>query len=329
MTTNVLILFGGGGPEHEVSKKTAEYLISQIDSSIYTPVLVEIQKDLSWIYQSERVELSWDKKLKGNKTCTPIQIAIPWLHGHPGESGHIPAFFELIQLPYLGCESESHTICFNKVLTKLWCEKLNIPTTKFEIITSMREYSKAENFFNKYGSAFIKASNQGSSVGCYPITEKNNLHKLLEKAFTFSNFVIIEELLEIRELEISLFDYEGKTHVTNPCEIKCPDNFYSYDEKYSGDSKTQVELKANLSPQKVDEIKKFSMQAYKGMKLGHLCRMDFFLDKNDRVILNEINTYPGLTPISMFPKMMDNYGISFKNFLSYQLKELSSFPLEN
>src|SRR5690606_29149083 len=146
-------------------------------------------------------------------------------------------------------------------------------------------------------SAFIKASNQGSSVGCYPVTKKEDLTSALTKAFQYSDFVVIERLVNVRELEISVFDYQGKTHVTTPCEIHCPDKFYSYEEKYSQTSNTKVELVANLPPAITEQIRELALKAYTGMKLRHGVRMDFFLEGDDRVLLNEINTYPGMTPI--------------------------------
>src|SRR5690606_19169185 len=109
----------------------------------YLPLVVEIKKDLTWSLEGKSVELNWKKELVGDSILYQIDAAIPWLHGYPGETGHITAFFDLIQLPYLGCETESHMICFNKVLTKLWCEKIEIPCTEFEVITSPQDFHKA------------------------------------------------------------------------------------------------------------------------------------------------------------------------------------------
>lgn len=321
---NVLILCGGGGAEHEVSMVTANYIESQIDRNTYNSITVEIKKDLTWSLGGKPVNLTWDKKIVGEGFSEAVDCVIPWLHGYPGETGHVTAFLDLIGLPYLGCKTESHMICFNKVLTKLWCEKVGVPCTEFDVITSMDQVDKALAFFDKYGSAFIKASNQGSSVGCYPVKQRKDLSQALADAFQYSDFVVIERLVNVRELEISVFDFQGNTHATKPCEILCPDKFYSYEEKYSQTSQTKVELVADIPSEVTESIRALALDAYRGLKLRHGVRMDFFLEGHDKVLLNEINTYPGMTPISMFPKMMANYGVEFPTFLSYHLEQLTS-----
>lgn len=322
MKKNILLLSGGGGAEHEVSLVTADFIETQLNTEKFTPVKVVLEKDLSWKYQGKNVQLTWQKKLVGDGVEIDIHAVIPWIHGYPAETGHVTAFFDLIGLPYLGCETEGHMISFNKVLTKLWCAKLGIDCTEFDVITSMDELPKAQTFFNNYGSAFLKASNQGSSVGCYPVRREEELEPRLRDAFGYSNFVVIERLVDVRELEISVFDYQGKTHATKPCEIICPDKFYSYDEKYSKGSHTTVNLVADLSEDIMERIRSMALSAYKGMKLRHLSRMDFFIEGKDRILLNEINTYPGMTPISMFPKMMENYGVKLTDFLDFHLNKL-------
>src|SRR5690606_14181491 len=135
---------------------------------------------------------------------------------------------------------------------------LDIPITDFEIIHSMDQLDKAEKFFDKHSNAFLKASNQGSSVGCYPISKKEDLATNLKDAFNYSQFVIIERLVNVRELEISVFEYNGKVHVTTPCEIHCPDKFYSYDEKYSKESHTKVDLVAQLKSEVTARIQELA-----------------------------------------------------------------------
>lgn len=323
---NLLLLKGGGGQEHDVSLVTAKYLKSIIDSSQFNIIEIEVDKDFNWKQGEESVELNFNKELvdsKGNKT--PIDVCIPSFHGYPGETGHIQAYFEMISLPYVGCGYEGSAICFNKVLTKLWLDKAGIPVTDFVIINDTSDGSIAtlNNFFDKHGSIFIKASNQGSSVGCYPVDKKDEIKAKLEDAFKYSNFVIVERKVVPRELEISVFESKGELHATKPCEINCPDKFYSYDEKYSGESKTTTNLNPDIDEEIVKKIQEYAKSAFAQLKLSQFCRMDFFLE-GDRIYLNEINTFPGMTPISMFPKMVEQYGIPYKDLLHEHLSSLVS-----
>ena len=130
----------------------------------------------------------------------------------------------MVKIPFFGCSSESSKICFNKILTKLWLDKVGVETTPFLSMTKLTEESmkQVESFFDQEGSLFIKASNQGSSVGCYPVNKKSELKDFIEQAFKLSDFVIIEKQISARELEVSAFEYENKIHATKPGEIICP-----------------------------------------------------------------------------------------------------------
>lgn len=323
---NLLLLKGGGGQEHDVSLVSAGYVKSLIDPAVFEVFEVELDSQFNWIFRGEKVELNFKRELvaeSGNKT--PIHVCVPCIHGHPGETGHIQAYFELINLPVLGCGYEASAICFNKVLTKLWLEKAGIPVTDFIIAKDAQAHTVAqiERFFDSHGSIFVKASNQGSSVGCYPVEKKEDIQTRLTEAFKYSNFVVVEKMLVPRELEISVFEHEGELIATRPCEIVCPDKFYSYDEKYSTESKTKTILNPEIDEAAVSEIQKHAKAAFLNLKLSQFCRMDFFL-ADGQVYLNEINTFPGMTPISMFPKMIEESGFSYKEVLHKHLISLIS-----
>lgn len=323
MAKNVLFLKGGGGEEHSVSLVTASYLKSQIPSE-YNCFEIEIDKDFNWNLDGKSAELNFKHELKVGDESHSIDLVIPCFHGYPGETGHIQAYLEMIGLPYIGCNNEASLICFNKVLTKLWLEKLGVPITPFLILNSPEDQkSEREDFFKEHGSVFVKASNQGSSVGCYPVSDLNELDVKINEAFKYSSFVLIEKLIIPRELEISVYDYEGKVHTSWPCEINCPDKFYSYEEKYSESSNTKTILQAELPDDIVGSIQKAAKKAFTGLNLREFCRMDFFYADGE-IYLNEINTFPGMTPISMFPKMIEADGIKFADFIKYHLdKKLS------
>jgi D-alanine-D-alanine ligase len=327
---NVLLLSGGGGSEHEVSLVSVKHIKDCLSDLTGIKLFsIEIDKSGNWVdAQGKKFLLDAKKFLRSFEQDggrgEEIHYVIPCLHGYPGETGDIQSYFEMIGLPYLGCNSETSKICFNKITTKLWATALGIPNTPFQFLSenSIASYERAKTFHLEHGEVVVKASNQGSSVGCYLVQESGDLGQAIDEAFKLSPFVLIEKRLRPRELEVSVYEFDGKLQVSYPGEIICPSHFYSYEEKYSKQSQTTTETKAqNLSQEQVGLITEYSAKLYQGLKLRHLSRIDFFLDQGN-IYLNEINTFPGLTPISMFPKMMEANGHVFRSFLEQQIKAL-------
>jgi D-alanine-D-alanine ligase len=312
----VLLLCGGGSTEHDVSLVSVKHIKDCLSSLVdITLTTVEINKTGEWIDESGK---------KFELTAGQFDVAIPCIHGHPGETGDIQSFFEMIKLPYLGCNPETSKMCFNKITTKLWATALGVANTPYLFISDLNEESlkRASDFHGAHGDIVVKASNQGSSVGCYLVEKNIDPTETIQKAFKFSPFVLIEKRMRPREIEVSVYEYDGKLQISYPGEIVCPSSFYSYEEKYSQISKTTTQTHAeNLSDDLVKTITEYSTKLYHGLKLRHLSRIDFFVEGNE-VFLNEINTFPGLTPISMFPKMMEANGHSFKNFLAQHITNL-------
>jgi D-alanine-D-alanine ligase len=309
----VLLLCGGNGTEHQVSTVSAKYVeetVRQIPECKVTTLELKGNYDLSKILQEQNPD-----------------IVIPCIHGPPGETGDIQSLLELLRFKYLGCGPEASRICFNKVSSKLWFSALDIPNTPFIFLSENNAdfKNKALKFYREQkGKVFIKASSQGSSVGCYLPSEKDekDFTAKVDEAFKHSPFVLIEEKVDARELEISVYEFQGKIVSTVPGEIICPGKFYSYDEKYSSVSQTRTELVAEgLSADQISTIRKYAERAFVQLKLRHLSRVDFFLTRDGKIYLNEINTFPGMTPISMFPKMMENNGHKFKDFIEEIVKK--------
>lgn len=321
MKKNILLLCGGGGTEHEISLVSSKYIEKTLnDIGIYNVIKVEIGKDKifrklkSDDSYGETVELNFQRQLVG-QSAEDIHIVVPCIHGPPGETGEIQTFFELIGLPYIGCGPEASLISFNKVTSKLWYNALDIPNTPFEFLASMEDKNKAHALFDRFGKVFVKAASQGSSVGCYQVFKKDELDNALINAFKYSSYVLVEKMVNARELEISTYEYDGKIIATVPGEIKCPSKFYSYEEKYDPNSKTTTEIIApDLTKDAVEKMRTLAIKAFTHLKLRHLSRIDFFYTNEGEIFLNEINTFPGMTPISMFPKMMENNGHSFNKF---------------
>lgn len=306
---------GGGGEEHKISVISAAFLRDHLKAmDLYDVDEIEIKANGSWQEQD------------GTSHDSPVQflsqhrfdVVIPCLHGFPGETGDIQPFLDLCRLPYIGCGPEASRLCFNKVSTKLWLDALSIPNSPYSFLTHQAQSRDlAENFLQQHKDIFVKSASQGSSVGCYRVLDLQSLHKCIDEAFKFSKNVLIEKTIKARELEVSVYEYGGQLHCSAPGEIVIAQNtFYDFEQKYSQSSSAKTIVKAQeISQQKLDQIKELAMKAFNSLGLRHLARVDFFLDSEQNLYLNEINTFPGLTPISMFPQMLEANGHDFKHFL--------------
>ncbi|MBR9729238.1 D-alanine--D-alanine ligase [Shewanella intestini] len=321
---NVLLLCGGGGAEHDISLMSARFFTATLAQLPQFEVLkVELNKQGQYITeQGEHCEITHERQIRYHNSEIPsweIDFALPCIHGYPGETGDIQSFFDLIKLPYFGCDAEASRNCFNKVTAKMWFSALGIPNTPYLFLHQFDQQAVAntQGALDKWGSVFIKAASQGSSVGCYKIDTSEDIASTLEQAFSYSPYVVVEKTIVARELEVAVYEYQGHVIATKPGEIICADNaFYTFDEKYADNSQTRTDVEArNLTHDQIEQIQAYSIKVFKGMKLRHLSRIDFFLTDEGEVLLNEINTFPGSTPISMFPKMMQHNGLSYADFL--------------
>jgi len=319
---NILLLCGGGGTEHDISLISSKYIKAKLQKIDNINIFhVEITRDGDRIDEHGKLcELRKAGELffRESEVTEKIDFIIPCFHGTPGETGEIQAVFELMGVPYFGQRPEQSIICFNKVSTKLWFDALSIPNTPYLFLADNTKDSlkKAELFFKEQKDVFVKAASQGSSIGCYHVTNESGLEEALSNAFQYSSYVLIEKTIKGRELEIAVYEHDNILNVTAPGEISCPDGFYSYEEKYDEKSHTQLDVVApNISNEIVEKMKVIAKRAFTQLKLRHLSRIDFFLTDDNEIYLNEINTFPGMTSISMFPKMLENNGHKFENYL--------------
>jgi len=326
--TQVLLLCGGGGSEHEISLLSANFLADQLASLNQIAVTrVEMLTD-HWKLADDgsrcRLDLDGQIQFDDGRDGVKIDFVVPCIHGFPGETGDIQSFLELIGLPYLGCGSEASKLCFNKISTKLWLSALGIPNTPFVFFCrdDSDAHQQAREALARWGRVFVKAASQGSSVGCYCVSDEAALDKAIHAAFGYSEQVLVEQAVTPRELEVAVYCYEGELIVTDPGEIVCPENsFYSYEEKYSAASHSSTRLEAEgLTEAQKQTIRNHARKAFVQMQLSDLARVDFFLTRDGQILLNEINTFPGMTPISMFPKLLAHQGHDFSRFLEALIK---------
>ncbi len=320
--TTILLLCGGGSSEHEVSLVSADFIQQQLElTNGFEVVRVEMKKDGWYTQHGELAYLDTNSgSLNFAETSLHIDFVVPCIHGFPGETGDIQSMLELAGIPYLGCRAEASTNSFNKITSKLWYDAIGIPNTPYLFLSqnSQNAFERSRDALNEWGALFVKAACQGSSVGCYKVTTEQQLKDAIDSAFGFSEQVLVEKALKPRELEVAAYEMNGELFVTKPGEVKAPaDAFYTYEEKYSADSHSTTDIEAqNLTEQQVELIRHYSQRVFEQMKLRHLSRIDFFMTEKGEIYLNEVNTFPGMTPISMFPKMLENNGHKFKDFLA-------------
>ncbi|WP_193161712.1 D-alanine--D-alanine ligase [Microbulbifer hainanensis] len=324
---NTLLICGGGGSEHEVSLRTADFIENQlIDVDDIDLLRVEMDGNGQLRDRVGRVhELDHDRKLRCGAETWEVHYVIPSIHGYPGETGDLQSMLELYGIPYYGCGPEASKLCFNKVTTKLWLSALGIDNTPYQFLYSNHpeETVKATMALAEWGQVFVKASNQGSSVGCYKVTSEEELQQALDEAFALSPYVLVEKCLKVRELEVAAYRYDGELATTPPGEVCAPpDTFYNYEEKYAEGSRAVTHVEAQgLSEAQLNWIDIAARRAFVGLQLKDLSRIDFFLTDEGDIYLNEVNTFPGMTPISMFPKMLANAGHDFSQYLTGLIRE--------
>lgn len=322
----ILLICGGGGTEHDISLLSAKYIEESLQKNENYDVLLVIMDRDGKIETREGFKCTLKRNglilIEGDPTT--IDFAIPCIHGPPGETGEIQSYLKLLNIPYLGCEAEASNICFNKITCKLWLKALGLPVTPYEILSlkdAVNNIERVDAFLAKHGEIFLKASSQGSSVGCFKISKSHSdsqIKEWIETSFRLSPFVLIEKSIKGRELEVATYEWDGKIIATDPGEIILSgdiEDFYSFEEKYSDKSNAKTQTKTKLDNTVKKKIKEYAEIAFKHLKLRHLSRIDFFLANDGLIYINEINTFPGLTPISMFPKMMEDNGHAFSDFL--------------
>lgn len=327
MAKNILLIAGGDSSEHDISIISSHYVEEQLranpDFNVLSCVLHDkvLQfADGAVAYFSVKNKLVIERP-DNIKERYDIDCVVPCLHGFPGETGDIQSLLELHDVPYIGCRAEASLNCFDKVTTKMYLDALNIENTPSIFVGDKSEASlkRVHDAFEKFGKdVYVKAASQGSSFGCYHVTDEKVLDQAVADALALSHLVLIEKTIEHRELEVAAFEYNGELICTQPGEIVIPqDKFYTFEEKYSSASQTTTSVSVDdLNDMQREIIHSMAMRAFKGLNLRHLSRIDFFLGTDGMVYINEINTFPGMTPISMFPKLVEKYGIKMSDFLT-------------
>ena len=319
------IIYGGMSTEHDVSTQSAKSVMENLNKEKYEIYPIYIEKNGTWLDgENKKIENAIEELKK-------LDVIFPVLHGLYGEDGTIQGLLELIKIPYVGSNVVASANCMDKVYSKIIFEKAKIPQARFVYVKKMGNfYSYFTNEFNQMTAnlneiaeickkeiglpAFVKPSNSGSSVGINKAHNIKELMEAIEYAAKFDKKILIEEAINGREIECAVL---GNKEPKASCvgEILPADEFYSYEAKYENTA-TSLEIPAKISEEKQAEIKKTAIKAYRALDCKGLARIDFFLDeKTNRVYINEINTLPGFTKISMYPKLWEFSGIKYSDLL--------------
>lgn len=320
------ILFGGQSAEHEVSKQSTHALYTNLDKDKYSPILIYIDRKGLWRVMDEDTFLKKDFSPTPGHSFLPWQmgavkridadIYFPMLHGPNGEDGRIQALLELSGKPFVGANSFASGLAMDKVASKLLFKNAGLNVGDFLFFENADYLHIKKTIAEKLTyPLFIKPSAMGSSVGITKVTREEQLKPALDLAFRYDRKILVEKALDIREIEVSVMG-NNDIKVSRPGELIPHNEFYDYKDKYI-DGKTTFYLPAHLDAETEAHVRRVAENAYKALFLNGMARVDLFIEKSTATIyVNEANTIPGFTEISMFPKLWTLEGISFTELLT-------------
>lgn len=334
----IAVIFGGKSSEHEVSRVSASYVISVIPREEYEVVTIGITKEGRWLLYSGNnlsaiADGSWEKdpdnvlafiapapsvsgivviRPQGTEII-PLDVIFPVLHGKNGEDGTIQGLFEMSGIPYVGCTVLASAACMDKAVTNILLEKFGIPQADYTWFYSYEYRQNPETVVGWIEKAlpqypvFVKPANAGSSVGVSKAHDRQELLKAIEIAVREDSKIVVEECIVGYEVECAVLG-NHEPFASVPGQIAPAAEFYDYDAKYNN-AASELFIPAKISPELADKVRQLAVKAYRLIGCSGLSRVDFFVTEDGKVLLNEINTLPGFTSISMYPKLMAACGI--------------------
>ncbi|MCF6335883.1 MAG: D-alanine--D-alanine ligase [Spirochaetales bacterium] len=333
----IVILYGGRSGEHEVSLRSGGSIFTHLDRSLYTPILIGVDHEGIWYLQEtpgfetdgKSLKLLKNKELiisvipgKGlycNNKKLETDLIFPVLHGTFGEDGTLQGLLEIAGIPYAGARVLGSAIGMDKAIAKqIWIEQ-ELPVVPFKILVddhSMISADSLKSIIDDFGfPLFIKPANAGSSLGVSKINSLRDLDRGIEEGFRYDTKLMIEPAITGREIECSVIGNDN--HVSFiPGELISED-FYDYDSKYVHPENTELSIPADLTESQILSIQKIAEKAFSAAGIEGFARVDFFIEKKSgEIMLNEINTLPGFTEISMFAKLCSADGLSYKGMLT-------------
>ena len=340
------LIFGGRSGEHEVSFCSASSIIKAIDKDKYTVVPIGITKEGRWIspqdselaLQSGRIEgkntvillndpsgralirIDNNQRLDKSSASERVDLIFSVLHGPYGEDGTVQGLLELADIPYVGAGVAASAISMDKDLMKIIFKQRNLPILKWLTIKRKEWQKDKEKILSLIQNSFeyplfVKPTNLGSSVGITKVHKKEELEKAIDLASSYDRKILIEEgLEEVREIECGVLgNDEPRASVVG--EVRPAGEFYDYDSKYI-DKETQLIVPADLPDGVSQEVQEIALRAFKAVDAAGMARVDFFVSKKEnKIYLSEINTIPGFTSVSMYPRLWEASGVSYPELI--------------
>lgn len=339
---SVCVLFGGVSPEHEVSLRSAESVLNHIDHSKYNVFPVGITKDGDWVYytgkdysllptgewknhpDNRRAAIS---PLRGQGLlcfegdCVVrerIDVVFPVLHGENGEDGTIQGLLQLAGIPYVGPHVAASAVAMDKTLTKLVADQAGIPQADWLLVRREEMECRMESILDQLEEKFaypmfVKPAGTGSSVGVSKAADRQALEQGLRAAAVYDQKVLVEEFIRGKEIEVAVMGNDNP--VASVCgEIDSGAEFYDYDAKYITDTSVAY-IPARISEEAAEQVRELAVRVYQAIGCQGLSRVDFFVTEDGRAVFNEINTIPGFTSISMYPKLFAASGIPYSQLI--------------
>ena len=328
--TNLVVLFGGESAEHDVSCVTAAHVIAAANPARYSITAIGIDRDGIW----HQVDLTAMPASSGRLTPTGPTISLddiprrntvvlPLLHGPLGEDGTVQGMLEVANLPYVGSGVLSSALCMDKAMAKQVLASAGLPQPHFRVVHEPHfEISEIDEVIASVGlPMFVKPANMGSSVGVRKAKTRDEVLAAVHHAFVFDEWVLCEEAINGREIEVAVLG-NVTPEVSVPGEIVAGAEFYDYADKYVNAS-AQLTIPAALDADQTRIVRELAARVYSELRCAGMARVDFFFEEKGRGFLcNEVNTIPGFTPISMYPKMWEATGLPYDKLID-RLVELA------
>lgn len=331
-----MIICGGQSTEHTISRMSCTSVLKNLHRNRYELTLVGIDQSGEWyLLDASQEDLTLDSWLDYSTHIEDIyhllkqqDVIFPVLHGQYGEDGTIQGLFELAGVPYVGCRTLASSVAMDKIYTKKILETVGIPQVKSlyvkkrydgQYVVVNHQFDETDDILtavkNQLGfPCFVKASRSGSSVGCYRVDHEEDLLEILHQAGQYDSHIVIEECIDCIELETAVLGNDDPI-VSRVGQIMPHGEFYTFESKYE-DEESQTCIPALVDQEIQDQIREYALKVFKAIDGHGLSRVDFFLDKKtNNVYLNEINTMPGFTKISMYPQLIEDYGISYSDLI--------------
>ncbi|MEO9485544.1 MAG: D-alanine--D-alanine ligase family protein [Ekhidna sp.] len=328
---SLLVLCGGQSPEHSISIRSARNILNALDHSRYTVTLVGISQKGAWRLlapheiddideidlQGEQVSIQPGEKESfycNGKSLGHFDAAFPVLHGPNGEDGTIQGLFRLLKIPFVGPDVLASSVSMDKDVTKRLLRECGMKVAEWVLVRKEDQLPVYTELVKELGGVFfVKPANMGSSVGVHRVASEDEWKHAIIDALKYDSKVLVEKSIEGRELECAVLG-NANPKASGVGEVQSG-NFYSYEEKYYATSDAEIVIPAKIDVKYLPSLQHTAIQAYEALGCEGLSRVDMFLTDKGEVYVNEVNTIPGFTSISMYPKLWEQAGLSYSDLI--------------